>query len=433
MNPIVAIVGRPNVGKSTLFNRILGIRKAMTLDISGVTRDRHYGHTTWEGRDFICIDTGGLILDEVTSLEKKVNEQVEIAIKEAQVLLFVMEGQSGLLPEEREIAKKLRRSGKKVFYVINKIDGLLHEEKLADFYDLGESLESVSSEHGYKVNDLLDKVVAEFPPEQKEVQKDKKINVALIGRPNVGKSSLLNHLLGESRVIVHDQPGTTRDVIDTPVQVGGQDYLLLDTAGIRRGALSASKVERYSVLNALKALERSDICLVLLDSTEGIHKQDAHIVGYAAEAKKPVILVWNKMDLVDNKRRKELVEDINYRLSFLAYAPVLFVSALTGKGCRDIWPDMRRLYEASGRRISTSQVNAIFQDLISSHNPPVYKGKPLKFFYATQASSFPPTFIVFVSEPTGVHFSFQRYLTNGFRKKLDFEGVPIKIYFRKKR
>lgn len=437
MKPIVAIVGRPNVGKSTLFNRIIGGRKAITLDIPGVTRDRHYGHADWDGHEFICVDTGGLFLGEKGSIEKKVREQVDLAIREAAVILFVMDGRQGLIPEEEEIGNYLRRSGKRVLFVVNKIDTPKHEERLAEFYSLGEDVHPVSSEHGYRVNDLLDQVVIQFPPvpdSEDEEEKNKVVRIAIIGRPNVGKSSLLNRLLGEERVIVHDQPGTTRDAVDTAVQIGSKEYLLIDTAGIRRGGKSASKIERYSVLTALKAIERADVCLLLLDAGEGIHKQDAHVAGYAGEAKKGIILIWNKWDLIKKSRAAEgkFADEIEYRLKFLSHAPVLFLSARTGLGCSSIWSAVDRLHEACGKRIPTRRVNEALEQLTDSHNPPVYKGRPVKFFYATQTKVFPPTFVVFVNEPAGVHFSFQRYLTNGFRKAFDFGGAPVEIYFRKK-
>jgi GTP-binding protein len=437
MRPIIAIVGRPNVGKSTLFNRIVGGRTAITLDVSGVTRDRHYGTSVWEGKEFICVDTGGLFLDDVGPLEKKVREQVELAISEATAILMVLDGRQGILPEEMEIANYLRRAGKKVFFVINKIDDQDQEERLNEFYSLGRELHPVSAEHGYRVNDLLDAVIATFPPAAKEEKKEKAIRVALVGRPNVGKSSLLNRLLGEERAVVHNEPGTTRDVVDTPIKIGGTDYLILDTAGIRRKGKWSSKVERYSVLNALKAVERADVCLMLLDATEGIHKQDAHVVGYINDAKKGMLILWNKWDLVKNghwdKTRKKFDVETREELRFVTYAPMLFISAATGIGCDKIWPKVAELYKSCGRRISTSQVNKTFEKLIGSHNPPVYKGKPVKFFYATQVNTFPPTFIIFVNEPEGVHFSFQRYLLNGFRDNLDFGGAPLQIHFRKKK
>jgi GTP-binding protein len=435
MKPIVAIIGRPNVGKSTLFNRLVGWHRAITLDEPGVTRDRHYGDSSWDARKFVVIDTGGLFLNEEGAIEGKIREQVDLAIGEADVLLFVMDARAGLLPDEREIARYVRQSGKRVFFVANKVDGPKAEEALSDFYELGEDVLPISSEHGYRVNDLLDRVVAPWPKRTGEETEtaQRPIRVSVIGRPNVGKSSLLNRLLGEDRLVVHNQPGTTRDAIDTPVTVRGRDYLLIDTAGIRRRGTWETKVERYSVLTSLKAIERADVCLMVLDATEGIHKQDAHVAGYASQAGKGVILVWNKWDLVSEKERKKFLKEYEDELPFLAHAPILCVSALKGDGCDQLWPEINKLHQASGKRISTSDVNRAFEGLVDNHNPPVFKGKPVKFFYATQTRSFPPTFVAFVSEPDGVHFSFQRYLINGFRKAFDFGGAPIVMLFRRKR
>ncbi|HSA59052.1 MAG TPA: ribosome biogenesis GTPase Der [bacterium] len=437
MKPIVAIVGRPNVGKSTLFNRLVGGHRAITLDEPGVTRDRHYGHAHWDAREFVVVDTGGLFLDEQGkgAIEDKIREQVDLAIGEADVILFVMDAREGLLPDEAEIAQYLRRSGKRVFFVANKIDGPKNEETLTEFFSLGEDVLPVSAEHGYKVNDLLDRVVAPWPKLEEEVEDTapKPIRLSVIGRPNVGKSSLLNRLLGEDRLVVHDAPGTTRDAIDTPVTVDGRDYLLIDTAGIRRRGTWASKVERYSVLNSLKAIERSDVCLLVLDATEGIHKQDAHVAGYAQEARRGVVVLWNKWDLIPAKDRKSFFTKYEDELPFFAHAPVLAVSAKTGEGCDTVWPAVNRLYDACGLRVPTSDVNRAFEGLIGAHNPPVFKGKPVKFFYATQTGVRPPTFIIFVSEPKGVHFSFKRYLANGFRRTFNFGGAPIEILFRRKR
>jgi GTP-binding protein len=451
MKPIVAIVGRPNVGKSTLFNRLVGGRRAITLDEPGVTRDRHYGHAHWDAREFVVVDTGGLFLDEQGkgAIEDKVREQVDLAIGEADAILFVMDGREGLLPDEAEIAHYLRRSGKRVFFVANKIDGPKNEERerTTDFFALGEEVLPISAEHGYKVNDLLDRIVAVFPPAPAKPDAGSDwgenplspqhppspIRVSVIGRPNVGKSSLLNRLLGEDRLVVHDAPGTTRDAIDTPVAVRGRDYLLIDTAGIRRRGTWESKVERYSVLNSLKAIERSDVCLLVLDATEGLHKQDAHVAGYAHEARKGVVLIWNKWDLVRPGDRRDFLKKHRDELPFLAHAPTLCLSARTGEGCESVWTEADRIHDACGLRVPTSEVNRVFEGLTEGHNPPVFKGKPVKFFYATQTGVRPPTFVVFVNEPQGVHFSFKRYLVNGFRKAFPFGGAPIEMVFRKKR
>ncbi|MBI2082907.1 MAG: ribosome biogenesis GTPase Der [Deltaproteobacteria bacterium] len=434
MKPIVAIVGRPNVGKSTLFNRIIGQRKSITLDVAGVTRDRHYGNASWDGKEFICVDTGGFPSDVKGSLEKKVQDQINLAIHEAEAILFVVDGQAGLLPEEKEIGDRLRKSGKKVIIVVSKIDQPSHEERLADFYSLSEKPMPVSGEHGYGVAELLEEVVNGFPSTLSEEAIPEKISIAILGRPNVGKSSLLNCLLGEERVVVDETPGTTRDVIDTPISRDGQDYLLLDTAGIRRHGKSASKVERFSVLRALSAIERSKICLAVFDAKEGIQKQDAHVVGYAFEEKKGVVLIWNKCDLLPNKKgvRDSLKKMARERLKFLAHAPLAFISAKTGEGTEVIWSMVDRLHLSMGKKVKTSDLNALLEKLVLTHNLPVYKGKPVKFYYMTQTGTFPPQFVVFTNEPEGVHFSFQRFLVNQIREEFRFDGAPIQLVFKRK-
>jgi len=440
MKPVVAIIGRPNVGKSTLFNRLVGGRKAITLDTPGVTRDRHYGTCEWDGRSFLIIDTGGIEFADEGTIERKIHDQVDIALQEANAILFLLDGRTGLVPEEREIARTIRRFGKPVFFVINKIDTEKQNDCLADFYELGEDIYPVSAEHGYLVNDLLDKVIEKLPEGETEEKTGRPISVAIIGRPNVGKSSLLNHFLGTERVLVHNQPGTTRDPIDTLLRVEDQEYRLIDTAGIRRGAKSATRVERYSVISSLKTIERADVCLLVLDAVEGIHRQDAHVAGYITEARKALVILWNKWDLVTNKKgisakeaRKSFERQAYDQLKFIPYSPLLFVSARTGEGCSKIWTLVKDLHAACGRRVSTSDVNRVFEGLVDGHSPPVYKGKPVKFFYATQTNIRPPTFVAFVNEPKGVHFSYKRYLLNGFREAFKFGGAPIEILFRRKR
>ncbi len=431
MKPIIAIIGRPNVGKSTLFNRIIGRRKAITLDTPGVSRDRHYGDASWDRREFLLVDTGGFPFEPQGSLQKEIRKQIDYAINEAALLLLVVDGREGLHPEEGEIVRMLRRKGKPVLVAVNKIDTPGDADPLTDFYPLGLPLLPVSAEHGLGVGELLDQVVREFPEGLQE-EKDHGVRMAIIGRPNVGKSTLLNRLLGQERVVVHEEPGTTRDVIDTELQVGDQRYTLLDTAGIRRRGTWASRLERYSVLRSLQAIERSDLCLLILDAGEEIARQEAHIAGLAE--RKGVLIVWNKWDLVKAKRgiEKAYEQRVADSFRFLSHAPVLFVSGKTGYGCDSIWPAARSLYEECGKRVSTHRVNEVFQALIDEHNPPVYQGRPVRFKYATQTATHPPTFVVFVSEPKGVHFSFKRYLVNGLRKNLGFNGAPLEILFRRK-
>ena len=440
MIPTLAIVGRPNVGKSTLFNRLVGGHIAITLDTPGVTRDRHYGKSTWDGHTFQVIDTGGIVFEKAGPIEKKIQEQAKTAIQEADIILLILNGREGLLPEDKEAARLLQKSGKTIFLVVNKIDALYQGESygesplMAEFYTLGSSLFAISAEHGLGVNDLLDEVVKRLPSGKEKKSATQPIKVAIIGRPNVGKSSLLNHLLGEERVIVHDEPGTTRDSIDTLIHAGDRDYLLIDTAGIRRGGNWKSKVERYSVLNAVKSLERADIGLLILDAKEGIHKQDAHVAGIFQKSYKGVVVLWNKWDLVKESKdaKEKFFADTHEALRFMANAPIFFISAKTGRGCDSIWFQIDRLFADCHRRVSTADVNAAFEKLVDSHNPPVYQGKPLKFYYATQVGTFPPRFIVFVNQPKGVHFSYERYLLNGLRELLRFGGAPIRLTFRKK-
>ncbi len=437
--PVVAIVGRPNVGKSTLFNRLVERRSAITLDTPGVTRDRHYGEVFWDSREFICVDTGGLTINKADSLEKKVKEQVELAIEEAQVILFVVNGREGLTPEEFGIAGMLRSSKKKVFLVVNKMDVENHHLELGEFYEVSLPILPVSAEHGIGISELLDAVVRDFPKKD-VVEKDSdkgRIRVALIGRPNVGKSSLLNYLLGEARAVVHDEPGTTIDVVDTEVKHGKDRFLFLDTAGIRRHATWASKLERFSVQSSLKALGRADVCLLLLEANEQgeISKQDAHVAGHIQDAFKGVLILINKWDTIEKKKeiRKKFEDEIEYKLKFLPEIPRNYISAKTGQDCDSLWDSMKQLYKECGMRVPTSELNRVFESLLENHSPPVYRGKPLKFFYMTQTAVYPPTFIIFVSDPKGLHFSYERYLMNGLRKACHFGGAPLKLLFRKKR
>ncbi|MBI4374607.1 MAG: ribosome biogenesis GTPase Der, partial [Deltaproteobacteria bacterium] len=409
---------------------------SITLDVAGVTRDRHYAPASWNGKEFVCVDTGGFPSELKGSLERQVSEQIELAIHEAEVILFVVDGRSGLLPEEKEIGQHLRMSGKTVFVVVSKIDGPVHEGRQADFYSLSKDPMPVSGEHGYGVADLLDRVVEKFPLSETTTEKPESgpICIAILGRPNVGKSSLLNELLGENRVVVHEMPGTTRDATLTPITRGSQEYLFLDTAGIRRKGKHASQLERFSVLRALSAIERSDICLAVLDATEGIHRQDAHVVGYACEAQKGIILIWNKTDLVSKKKemRHGLSTQVREKFKFLSYAPITFVSAKTGEGVEGLWPMINRLHQTMAKKIKTSDLNRLLEELVLTQNLPVFKGKPVKFYYGTQTRTCPPQFAFFTNEPKGVHFSFARYLVNRIREAFGFGGSPIQILFRKK-
>lgn len=429
--PIVAIVGRPNVGKSTLFNRIVGERIAIVEGIPGITRDRLYRETEWLGKPFLLIDTGG-ITSEKDPLMAEISNQAHTAITEADVILFMVDGKEGLHPLDREIADILRRTNKPVILVVNKADQYDPVLK-SEFYALGfNEPVLISAEHALNIGDLLDQIVTEFPVLTEEEEKG--IRVALIGRPNSGKSSLLNALLGEERVIVSSLPGTTRDAIDTPFLFAGQKYILVDTAGIRRKARVEEAVEYYSVLRAIRAVERADVALVVLDAGEFLAEQDKKVAGIALEAGKAVVLVVNKWDLVmkDQHTTKEYMERIRQELSFLDYAPVLFISAKTGQRVRKVLPQVLAVANEYTKRVPTHALNEILREAIMMHQPPAHKGKQLKIYYATQINVKPPTIQLMVNDPSLLHFSFRRYLENRFREHFGFVGSPLHFLVRKK-
>ncbi len=429
--PIVAIVGRPNVGKSTLFNRIVGERVAIVEDIPGITRDRIYRDAVWLEKPFLLIDTGGITSGN-DPLTVEISNQAQIAISEADVILFMVDAQDGLHPLDQEIAERLRRTHKPVILVANKADRYDPGLK-SEFYPLGfgEPL-LISAEHALNIGDLLDQTVKEFPvlPEEEEDG----IRVALIGRPNSGKSSLLNAILGEERVIVSPIPGTTRDAIDTPFLFDGQKYILVDTAGIRRKARVEEAVEYYSVLRAIRAVERADVAIVVLDASEFLTEQDKKVAGIAHEAGKAVILAVNKWDLVtkDQNTSKLYLEKIRHELSFLDYAPVLFISAKTGQRVAKVLPLVFSVANEYAKRVPTQTLNEILREAIMMHQPPTKKGKQLKIYYATQVKVKPPTIQLWVNEPALLHFSYRRYLENRFREHLGFIGSPLHFLVRKR-
>ncbi|MEW6377139.1 MAG: ribosome biogenesis GTPase Der [Thermodesulfobacteriota bacterium] len=435
MKPIIAIIGRPNVGKSTLFNRIAGGKKAIVTDEPGVTRDRNYVDVEWEGKAFTLIDTGGFEPVSKDRIFIQMREQCQLAMDEAEVILFIMDGKEGLTPSDKEIADILRRLNKPVFYIVNKIDGPKHEEKTFEFYGLGvESFYSISAEHRYGLNELMDKVMEVLPSPAEEEWDRKATKVTLVGRPNVGKSTLINRLLGYNRVIVDEGPGTTRDAIDTFFEKDGKKYILIDTAGIRRKSRISLKLEKYSIVEALRTIDRSDVALLLLDSKEGVTDQDARIGGFIHEKGKACILVVNKWDLVEKdsqtmvKFQKRIQEDLKY----LSYAPILFISALTGQRVRKILDMIDHVAEQTKKRISTSHLNKYFGKWVERVPPPLYKNRRVKMNYITQVSTAPPTFVIYTNIPEGIHFSYERYLINQMREAFDFEGVSIRLLFRKK-
>lgn len=434
--PILAIVGRPNVGKSTLFNRIIGGRKAIVANEPGVTRDRNYAEGEWEGHPFTLIDTGGFEPVSKDRLFVQMREQCQLAMEEAHAILFLMDGKEGLTPSDKEIAELMRRLNKPVFFIVNKIDGAQHEGRVFDFYGLGvDRLYPISAEHGYGVDELMDHLIQSLPPSVKEERREKAVRITVLGRPNVGKSSLINRLLGYKRVIVDEAPGTTRDAIDTVIERDGKRYILIDTAGIRRKSRISLRLEQYSIVEALRSLDRSDVALLLLDPQEGVTEQDARIGGFIHEKGKGCILVVNKWDLIpkDSKTFVEFREKVYNDLKYLSYAPILFVSSLTGQRVMKIFDRVDIVASQARRRIFTSQLNRLLEKWVEGNSPPLYRNRRVKLNYITQVSIAPPTFVIYTNFPEGIHFSYERYLINKMREEFGFEGVPLRLVFRKKR
>ena len=433
--PLVAIVGRPNVGKSTLFNKLIGRRVAIVEDTPGVTRDRIYGDAEWLNYSFTLIDTGGIEPASEDIIAIQMRRQAELAVETADVIMFLVDGREGMTAADNEVAAMLRKSGKPIVLGVNKIDAQKFDEARYEFYSLGlgEPI-SISAEQGLGLGDLLDEVVKDFP-ETDENEEDDRINVAVVGRPNVGKSSLVNALLGENRSIVSDIPGTTRDSIDTPFCYGGRSFTLVDTAGIRRKrAVEDDTIERYSVIRSLAAVRRADVVLIVIDSEEGLSEQDVRLAGYAHEEGKASILVANKWDLIekDTHTIEKFKKDFSVDLAFMSYVPMLFISAKTGQRVNKVLEQVISVYEESKRRITTGTLNDIVNEAITVTEPPTDNGRRLRIYYATQVSVQPPTFVIFVNDSTLVHFSYARYLENYFRKSFGMTGTPIKLIFRNK-
>ncbi|MHB1127291.1 MAG: ribosome biogenesis GTPase Der [Bacillota bacterium] len=434
--PIVAIVGRPNVGKSTLFNRITGGRTAIVEDSPGVTRDRLYRDSSWQNHMFTLVDTGGIqegSVDDIISLQVK--NQAQLAIEEADVILFVVDAREGMTAADDSVATILRSQNKPVLLVVNKVENFKDLSPIYEFYSfgLGEPI-PISAEHGMNTGDLLDKVVEALPEAKEEIYPEDTVKIALIGRPNVGKSSLVNCLLGEERVIVSSVPGTTRDAIDTVFRYNDHEYVLIDTAGMRRKGRIDVSTERYSVMRALRAVDRCDVALVILDAVEGVAEQDTKIAGYAHEAGKAIIIVINKWDLVekDTHTMKRFDEEVRRKLAFLEYAPTMYVSALTRQRVFKLLELVDIVVEQASLRVATSGLNDLVSELVHLNPPPGDKGKTLKFLYVTQTGIKPPTFVFFVNEPQLVHFSYKRYLINRLRESYGFQGNPLRLLFRKR-
>lgn len=434
INGIVAIVGRPNVGKSTIFNRIIGERKSIVEDTPGVTRDRIYGKAEWLTKEFRVIDTGGIQLAD-QPFKEEIQMQVEIAIDEADCIVFVVSGKDGITNDDEYIARLLQKSKKEVVLAVNKIDDIAQADNKYEFYNLGLGDPiAVSAAHGIGTGDLLDSIIHTFPKENRS-EYEGMTRFSVIGRPNVGKSSLVNAILNQDRVIVSDVEGTTRDAIDTPFKREGKDYVVIDTAGIRKRGKVYENIEKYSVLRAMSAIERSDVVLVVIDGEIGIREQDKHVAGYAHEAGKGVIIVYNKWDTLekDESTMITIEKQIRSHFLYLSYAPILFVSALTKQRIHTILPVIDRVHDYSTMRIQTNVLNEVIMDGQLMTPPPTHNGKRVKIYYSSQVAVAPPTFVLFVNDPELLHFSYKRFLENRLREAFSFEGTTLKILARERK
>jgi len=434
--PIIAIVGRPNVGKSTLFNKIIGSRLAIVEDSPGITRDRLYADTEWLNHKFTLIDTGGLDPESEQFIAKQVFRQAEIAMDMADVIVFVVDGKAGILEADRVVANMLRKVRKKVLLVVNKIDAPAKQEnEIYEFYGLGLGDPiPISAGQALGLGDMLDEIIRLFPADSGEEEEEEIIRVAVVGKPNVGKSSLINRILGEDRVIVSDIPGTTRDAVDTPFEYQGQKYVFIDTAGLRRKSKIKENIERYSIVRAVSAVERADVCVLLIDAEEGITEQDTKIAGIAHERGKAAIVAVNKWDIIekDTHTMKKFSDKIDVDLAYMPYAPKLFISALTGQRVNKLFQLIYTVYQNNAMRISTGLLNDVIIEATAIHQPPTDKGKALRIYYATQVSVKPPTFILFVNDSKLMHFSYKRFLENRLRDAFGFGGTPIHFIIRER-
>jgi GTP-binding protein len=437
--PVVAIVGRPNVGKSTLFNRIIGRNFAIVENTPGVTRDRNYAEAEWDGKRFLLVDTGGFEPETDDPMYSKMREQTTLAVEEADFIIFLMDGKQGLLPADIEVSQRLRASGKPVICAVNKVDGEKHEGFIPDFYRLGiDTLFPVSAQHGQGFSELMDELGRMLPETSREAEEKELADVpriAIIGRPNVGKSSFVNALIGADRMIVSPVAGTTRDAVDSMYQYYGRKYVLVDTAGIRSRGRISQGIEKYSVMRAMKSLSRADVALVLIDASEGITEQDERIVGLAHEEGKGIILVLNKWDLVPDKEQayKRFMADIQQRLKFVDYASVITLSAHTRQRITKVFEEVDKVIEEREKRVPTAELNRVFEKLAAHHEPPLYRARRVKYYYVTQVAVKPPTFVVFVNYPEGVHFSYLRYIENNLREAFGFRGTPVRIFAKRRR
>ena len=434
IKPLVAIVGRPNVGKSTFFNKMAGKRLSIVEDQPGVTRDRVYVDAEWCGYSFTLIDTGGIEIHSEDQMWSHIRRQVELAVDIADVILYFVDGKTGILPDDYDVADYLRMSNKPIVLAVNKVDNA-SSYGVYDFYDLGlgEPI-PVSAENSLNLGDLLDEIISHFPERAETETEESALKIAVVGKPNAGKSSLVNRLLGTERVIVSDIAGTTRDAIDTPFTRNGKNYRIVDTAGIRKKSKVEEDVEYYSVIRSIDAMRRADVVVVMIDANEGLTEQDVKICGLVHESSKPSVIVMNKWDLVqkDTFTINKFNGKLDAELKFMSYYKAMYISALTGQRTNGLLDTIETIYENASRRISTGLLNDVLQDAMSVNEPPTRNGKKLKVFYATQASTNPPTFVLFVNDETIMHFSYKRYLENALRKAFDFSGTPIRLKIRNK-
>jgi GTP-binding protein len=435
MKSIVAVIGRPNVGKSTLFNRITRSNRALVDDTPGVTRDRHYGDAQWADVSFTVVDTGGFLGADTDAFAQQIHDQLQHAIEDADVVVVLFDGKEGLSPFDRDLADRVRQLAKPVFYAVNKIDGIEQENRLYEFYTLGcDALYPVSAQHGYGVADFLDALVQSLPPPLYE-EPQGTVKVSVVGRPNVGKSSLINRLLGQQRLIVSETAGTTRDAIDTMCRKGARNYRFVDTAGLRRKARVGGRLEKFSAIKALRSLSRCDVALIVLDAVEGIAGQDITIAGYALERGCACMFVLNKWDALPPARRdvKRFIDTLRREAKYVSFAPAVTVSAKTGLRVHRIFGMIDTLSDQYATRIATGRLNAITQEAVRRTEPSLHRGRRVRFLYTVQVSARPPTIVFFVNHPDGVHFSYRRYLVNQIREAAGLDQTPIRAFFRKRR
>ena len=430
--PTVALVGRPNVGKSTIFNKLIGKKVSIIEDTPGVTRDRIYGDVTYKNYKFHLIDTGGIDITD-GDFNKEIIIQASIAIDEADIIVFIIDGNTELNANDFKIRDMLKRSNKKVILAINKIDNEKRKNDIYSYYELGfDNIIPVSGEHSLGLGNLLDEITKDFVEKEDASIIDDKIKFCVIGRPNVGKSSLVNAIVNEEKTIVSNIAGTTRDAIDTPFTYEKEEYVIIDTAGIRKSGKIYENIEKYSVIRAMKAIERSNVCVVVINAEEGIIEHDKHIASYALEAGKPIVLVINKWDTIKDKTIDEYTKKVRNEFQFLSYVPIVFLSAKTKKRIHTLMPEIKKVYENSKREIKTSLLNDVIRDAVILNQPPSYKGKRLKIYFVAQKGITPPKFVFNVNSKGLVHFSYERYFENKIRESFDLEGTPIKIEFKNK-